>query len=187
MSEYPEWFERLKSEWPAAWEYDAYGDEATFDAGSASAGVHLVGDRFAGTIVSGNSALLVGLVDSISELRSLMDVEIAAVSTHPEWFNRLKAEWPAEWKYEGVDYGGECAVLATPSGLEVRVWGGEHVGDPCHAVIDSCDDGGEDDSIFVEGIRGGTFEQLRKNVEMVVAKNLIAWQGVAELIGGGGS
>lgn len=105
------------------------------------------------------------------------------MSEVPEWFERLNAEWPAAWVYNPND-GDECAVLTTPSGIEVRVWGGERVGDPCHGVIDSCEDEYGESCIFVDGLYGMTFSALRESVGMAVSNYMKAWHEVAALVGG---
>lgn len=105
------------------------------------------------------------------------------MSSVPEWFERLKAEWPAAWVYEPND-GDESAVLTTPSGIEVRVWGGESAGEPCHGVIDTCEDEYGGFCIFVDDLCGMTFAALRESVGMAVSNHLKAWQEVAALVGG---
>lgn len=95
----------------------------------------------------------------------------------PEWFERLKVEWPAVWELKR-NYNGQWATL-TVGGVAVRVWGPD-TGPNYEAVLDS-------PIVLVEGLNGATISELRENVAVAVSSHMRAWQEVAAFVGGGGS
>lgn len=105
------------------------------------------------------------------------------MSDVPEWFERLKAEWPGEWEYRPND-GNDCAALVTQGGVEIRAWGDEQVGGVCWAAIESSDE--SDAAIFVSDLFGMTFAQLRESVAMEVENHMKAWREVQAMIEGHG-